>query len=177
MVAVKKTRTKTVALAVAVQSRDEAVEQIKRIGDLSRARERLQADFNDQVGELQKKVDGKIAPINAEIEALESGVHAWATAHRDALTDGGKVKFADLTTGIIRWRNNPPKCSVSGADAVMALLEANPALARFVRTKKEVNKDAVLNEPEFFAANPVPGIKIVQGKEFFVIEPHNQEVA
>ncbi|OPX53964.1 host-nuclease inhibitor Gam family protein, partial [Oceanospirillum multiglobuliferum] len=63
------------------------------------------------------------------------------------------------------------------ADAVMALLEANPALARFVRTKKEVNKDAVLNEPEFFAANPVPGIKIVQGKEFFVIEPHNQEVA
>jgi len=104
-------------------------------------------------------------------------VHAWATAHRDALTDGGKVKFADLTTGIIRWRNNPPKCSVSGADAVMALLEANPALARFVRTKKEVNKDAVLNEPEFFAANPVPGIKIVQGKEFFVIEPHNQEVA
>lgn len=57
MVAVKKTRTKTVALAVAVQSRDEAVEQIKRIGDLSRARERLQADFNDQVAELQKKVD------------------------------------------------------------------------------------------------------------------------
>lgn len=54
MVAVKKTRTKTVALAVAVQSRDEAVEQIKRIGDLSRERERLQADFNDQVAELQK---------------------------------------------------------------------------------------------------------------------------
>ena len=63
-----------------------------------------------------------------------------------------------------------------GADAVMALLEANPALARFVRTKKEVNKDAVLNEPEFFAANPVPGIKIVQGKEFFVIEPYNQQL-
>ena len=67
MVAVKKTRTKTVALAVAVQSRDEAVEQIKRISHFTRARERLQADFNDQVAELQKKVDGKIAPINAEI--------------------------------------------------------------------------------------------------------------
>jgi len=55
MAVTKKTRTKTVALAVAVQSRDEAVEQIKRIGDLSRARERLQADFNDQVAELQKR--------------------------------------------------------------------------------------------------------------------------
>lgn len=166
MVAVKKTRTKTVALAVAVQSRDEAVEQIKRIGDLSRERERLQADFNDQVAELQKKVDGKIAPINAEIEALESGVHAWANANRAALTDGGKVKFADLTTGIIRWRNNPPKCSVSGADAVMALLEANPALARFVRTKKRLIKTRCSTSPSFLRPTRCRASRLCRAKSF-----------
>lgn len=176
MAAPKKTRTKTAALAAAIQSRDDAVEQIKRIGDLHREKARMQADFNDSVAVLQEEVDARIAPLTTEIEALEAGIHAWATANRDALTDGGKVKFADLTTGIIRWRNNPPKCSVSGIDAVLALLEANPALERFIRVKKEVNKDAVLNEAEFFEANPVPGLKIVQGKEFFVIEPHNQEV-
>ena len=118
-----------------------------------------------------------MAPIKAEIEEIELGVQAWATANRDALTDGGKVKFADLTTGFIRWRNNPPKCSVTGIDAVLALLEANPDLARFVRVKKEVNKEAFLNEAEFLEANPIPGVKIVQGKEFFVIEPNNQELS
>ena len=138
--------------------------------------------YQDDRNRLNPRFDG--AFLNYNRAALTDGGKglnprfdgAFLNSNRAALTDGGKVKFADLTTGIIRWRNNPPKCSVSGADAVMALLEANPALARFVRTKKEVNKDAVLNEPEFFAANPVPGIKIVQGKEFFVIEPYNQEL-
>lgn len=46
-----------------------------------------------------------------------------------------------------------------------------------MRVKKEVNKEAFLNEAEFLEANPIPGVKIVQGKEFFVIEPNNQELA
>lgn len=170
-------RTKKEALAVAVQSRDDASLQIKRLGDLQRKIDRIEADHNDKVAELQKAADEQITPIKDEMECIEAGVHAWAEANRDALTDGGKVKFADLTTGIIKWRNNPPKCIVSGVDAVLALLEADPSLERFIRTKKEVNKDAVLNEEAFFAANPVPGLKIVQGKEFFTIEPFNQELA
>ncbi|MFV2030537.1 host-nuclease inhibitor Gam family protein [Neisseria sp. S1] len=173
----KSKRIKKEALVVTVQSRDDAALQIKRMGDLQRNIDRIQADHNDQVAELQKKADEEVAPLMEEIKAIELGVHAWAEANRDALTDGGKVKFADLTTGVIKWRNNPPKCSVSGADAVLALLEADPSLARFIRVKKEVNKDAVLNEETFFAANPVPGLKIVQGKEFFIIEPHNQELS
>ena len=172
----KTKKTKTEALTVGLQDRADASVQIKRMGDLQREIERIQADHNDNVAELQKQADERVAPLMAEINAIHAGVQAWSEANRDALTDGGKVKFADLTTGIIRWRNNPPKCSVSGVDAVLALLESKPDLERFIRVKKEVNKDAVLNEPEFFADNPVPGIKIVQGKEFFSIEPHNQEL-
>lgn len=172
----KKTRTKTEAV-IGCQNRDEAVEAVKRIGDLSREKERIQAEMNDRMAELQQRADEAVAPIADEIQALEDSVKVWATANRDALTDGGKVKFADLTTGIIRWRNNPPKCTVSGQEAVLALMEGNDLYSRFVRVKKEVNKDAVLNEPEFFAAHPVAGLKIVQGKEFFVIEPHNQEIS
>lgn len=172
-----KQKTKTESLAVAVQSRDDAALKIKRMGDLQRQIERIQADHNDKVAGLQKEADAAVLPISAEIDAIHAGVQAWCEANRDALTDGGKVKFADLTTGIVKWRNNPPKCSISGVDAVMALLEANPDLNRFIRIKKEINKDAVLNEAEFFAAHPVPGIKIMQGKEFFTVEPHNQELA
>lgn len=171
-----KAKTKTTAI-IGAQSRDEAVESIKRIGDLMREKERIQAQMNDAIARLQQEAAEACAPLAAEIEALEGSVKVWATANREALTEGGKVKFADLTTGIIRWRNHPPKCSVTGLDAVLALLEANPIFERFIRIKKEVNKDAVLNEPDFFTHNPVPGLKIVHGKEYFAIEPYNQELA
>ena len=52
-----KNRTKTEALTVLVQSRDDAALQIKRIGDLQRNIERIQADHNDQVAVLQKAAD------------------------------------------------------------------------------------------------------------------------
>ena len=45
-----KNRTKTEALTVLVQSRDDAALQIKRIGDLQRNIERIQADQRNQQG-------------------------------------------------------------------------------------------------------------------------------
>ena len=51
------------------------------------------------------------------------------------------------------------------------------AFAEFVRTKKEIDKDAILNQKERFSDGQVPGIKIVSGLEDFVIEPTEQELA
>ena len=167
-------KLKTQAAAMAAQSKDDVVAHIKEIGDLSRERDRLAATMNDGIAVLQEEYANAAAPINERIEALQNGVQLWCEANRQAITDGGKVKFADFVTGTVKWRINPPKVSVSGMDAVLALLEANADLARFVRVKKEVNKDAILNEPGLFADGAVPGIRLVMGKEFFVIEPHDQ---
>ncbi|TFU43996.1 host-nuclease inhibitor protein Gam [Neisseria sp. WF04] len=172
----RKKRYNTPAFTVGIQTRDEAVEHIKRYGDLSREATRMVADHNDTVAEMQEKLDAQIAPITAEMQAIEAGVLAWATANRDMLTDNGKVKYCNLTTGTIRWRFDPPKCQVRGVDAVLALMQSDEKYARFVRTKHEINKDAVLNEADFFAANPVAGLSIVQGAEKFAIEVNEQEV-
>lgn len=172
----RKKRYNTPAFTVGIQTRDEAVEHIKRYGDLSREATRMVADHNDTVAEMQEKLDAQIAPLTAEMQAIEAGVLAWATANRDMLTDNGKVKYCNLTTGTIRWRFDPPKCQVRGVDAVIALMQSDEKYARFVRTKHEINKDAVLNEADFFAANPVAGLSIVQGAEKFAIEVNEQEV-
>ena len=169
----KKTRLKQAA-QVAAQSKDDVVAYIREIGDLSRERERLAAAMNDGIAELQEKYANDAAPLNERIEALQDSVQLWCEANRMAITDGGKVKFADFVTGIVKWRVNPPKVSVSGVDAVVSLLEGNAELSRFLRVKREVNKEAILNEQELFADGQVPGIKLVLGKEFFVIEPHDQ---
>lgn len=47
-------------------------------------------------------------------------------------------------------------------------------LSRFIRTKREPNKEAMLNEPE--AVKGVAGITIVQGVEDFIVTPFEQEV-
>ncbi len=172
----KKTRSRTEAAPSITQTREEVIANIKRIGDLQRERERVQTSMNDAVAQLQERAAEEIAPFDTEIEELQASILMYCTTNRDVLTDGGKVKFADLITGKVLWRNNPPKVQIRGNDAVLALLEQDEKYERFVRTKREVNKEAVLNEPDFFAGNPVPGLSIVQGKEFFVIEPYNQEL-
>ena len=168
-----KTRIKTTA-QIAAQSKDDVIAFIREMGDVSREVKRLEATMNDGIAELQEQYANDAAPLNERIEALQDSVQLWCEANRMAITDGGKVKFADFVTGIVKWRINPPKVSVSGVDAVVALLEGNPELSRFLRVKREVNKEAILNEQELFADGQVPGIKLVLGKEFFVIEPHDQ---
>ena len=62
---------------------------------------------------------------------------------------------------------------VRGAEAVLERLRTL-GLTRFIRVKEEVNKDAMLADPD--AARAVDGVTIVQAEEF-AIEPHNVELA
>jgi phage host-nuclease inhibitor protein Gam len=114
-------------------------------------------------------------PATPHIEAiklLSQGVQIWCDAHRDELTQGGKTKTATLGSGTVQWRMNPPKCVLRGTDAILKALKAL-GLQRFIRTKEEVNKEAILAEPA--AVNAVPGIRIEQTEEF-VITPFEAEL-
>ncbi|RRD90090.1 host-nuclease inhibitor Gam family protein [Conchiformibius steedae] len=170
-----KTRVKTAALSN--QSKQDIIDAIKQIGDISREVKRQEAEMNDGIAALQQQYAEATAPLNAQMEELQKTVQVWCEANRDALTDNGSVKSADLVTGTVKWRNNPPSVRVTGTAAVLALLKANPDLERFVRVKEEVNKDAVLNERDKFDSGQVPGLKIVEGREYFVIEPHDQDLS
>lgn len=170
----KKTRLKTPAVAVTVpQSRDSAAQSVAEIGRLNRDLARLAADMNDELATVKARHEETAEPIRLKIEALTTGVQTWAEANRDALTQHGKVKTAALTTGEIAWRLRPPSVRVTGAEAVLDELR-RLGLKRFIREKEEVNKEAILNEPE--AVAHVPGISISQGEDFVVV-PFEAELA
>lgn len=168
--ATKKLKTKALVVQ-APQSSNEVVEHIRIIGDLTRDRTRLAATMNDGIAELQETYAQQAEPINERIEALQAGVHVWCEANRATITNNNKVKFADFTTGIVKWRTKPPSVRITKMEAVIDALKRN-ALTRFVRTKEEVNKDAILAEPK--AVTGIAGITINSGDEEFVIEPHEQ---
>ncbi|HHG6512197.1 TPA: host-nuclease inhibitor Gam family protein, partial [Klebsiella pneumoniae] len=145
---------------------------IKRIGDLQREASRLETEMNDAIAEITEKFAARIAPIKTDIETLSKGVQGWCEANRDELTNGGKVKTANLVTGDVSWRVRPPSVSIRGMDAVMETLE-RLGLQRFIRTKQEINKEAILLEPKAVAG--VAGITVKSGIEDFSIIPFEQE--
>ena len=79
--ATKKLKSKALAVQ-APQSRDEVVEHIRIIGDLTRQRTRLAATMNDGIAELQEQYAQQADPINERIEALQAGVQVWCEANR-----------------------------------------------------------------------------------------------
>ena len=169
----KVTRLKTPAIE-APQTRDDVAAMIRQIGDLQREFARCQAALNDEIAELSQVAQPKLAGLAARIEALQAGVQTWCEAHRAELTRDGKTKTANLVTGEVQWRRHPPSVTVSMADFVVETLR-NMGLARFVRTKDEINKEAILAEPA--AVEGVAGITIKTGVEDFVITPFEQDAS
>ena len=104
--------------------------------------------------------------------ALQTGIQIWCEANRQTLCEGGG-KTANLVTGEVSWRQRPPSVSIRGADSVIETL-TRMNMERFVRTKLEVNKDAMLNEPD--AVRGIAGITVVTGVEDFSITPFALDV-
>ena len=148
----KATRIKTDTFAVRYQTRDEVETAIKEIGDLNRELERL---------------------VKENLSPKQDAVQAWCESRRDELTQNGKTKTGSFNTGEVQWRQRPPSVGIRGAESVLESLRTL-GLVRFIRTKEEVNKEAMLNEPELAAT--VAGVTIKTGVEDFVITPFEQDI-
>ncbi|KQC11112.1 MAG: host-nuclease inhibitor protein Gam [Methanolinea sp. SDB] len=154
------------------QSRDEANEYIGDIGRFQRERERLRADMNDEMAVVKERYEAAALPLGEKIKRLSAGVQTWCEAHRAELTQGGKVKHAVMAAGKVNWRMRPPRVSLRGKDNIIASFKAL-GLTRFIRTIEDINKEAVLAEPEI--ARQVAGVSITQSEDF-VITPHETEL-
>lgn len=144
---------------------------IKEIGDLTREHIRLSTEMNDKIGAISEHYAPQLKQLENEVEPLQKAVQAYCEDHRDELTEFGKTKTANFVTGEVQWRSRPPSVMVRGAETVIETLQ-RLGLDRFIRNKQEINKDALLNEPE--TAKGIAGITIKQGVEDFVIKPFEQ---
>ena len=166
------TKLKAKAQAYAPQSQNDCAADIKKIGDLIRDQQRLAADMNDEIATITKRYQPKLDLLGEQIDTLQKGVQTYCEANRHELTDQGKVKTANFVTGTVNWRQRPPSVSIRGVDAVLETLR-RMSMERFIRTKEEPNKEAMLNEPD--AVRGIAGISIVTGVEDFVITPFEAE--
>lgn len=170
------TKKKQIAIAGWVaQTQAEAADAIRQIGDKQRELTRLKTAMNDQIAAVTATFEGDWTKLQAEIDGLGNGVQIWATANRSALTANLTIKSANLITGEIAWRFNPASVSITKAEDVLNYMQEKPELARFIRTAAEINKIALLAEPD--EAVKIPGVKIKKGTETFTITPFEQDAS
>ena len=165
----KKTRIKAATLE-APQSREETQSWIKELGDVQREAARQTAAMNDEIATITERHKTAINALADRAKELQSGIQSWCEANRAELTAEGKT--VNLITGKVSWRLRPPSIRIRSQEAVLEALRTL-GLIRFVRVKEEVNKDAMLAEPDIAAT--VAGVTVVKGVEDFVITPHEVE--
>jgi len=169
-----KTRVKRAAETVrAPADRAEAEAMLGRIGELTRDLAMRQAALDEEVAAAKLEAERAAAQPQAELADLTRGLQLWAEANREALTDGGRTQTVRLASGEVGWRRRPPRVTVTNGDAVVELM-LSQGLERFVRTKRELDRERMLAEPA--AAGAVPGVKIGSAGEDFVVTPVSLEM-
>ncbi|GLQ20476.1 host-nuclease inhibitor Gam family protein [Algimonas porphyrae] len=152
----------------APQSRAEAEEWMSRLQKVNIRIRDIDTDLREQSADLKVRAAAKVEPFINEKEIISKGLFAWAEANRDALTNGGKTKTIKLETGTVFWRQQPAKVTLRGVDKVLEYLSSN-RLRRFIRIKKEVDKDAMLREQT--VASKIPGVSIKSAGEMIEAKP------
>ena len=169
----KATKLKAVAQSYVPQTRNEVADHIDLIGTAQRELQRMELDIDDIVSKLRLDKQPKIKQLTNTIAELSKGVQTWCEANRDSITDNGKVKSANLTTGEVNWRQRPPSVKTRASAQLFEKLK-RLGFSFFIRSKEELDKDAILAKPE---TAKDAGIEIITGVEDFVITPFEQKLA
>lgn len=170
-----KARVKSKAVNAA-QSRDEVEELIQVVGDTTRQLARIEADMGDAVSEVKARYERKAEPLKVTLLEAQTRIQGWCEANRAALTHDGRTKTGAFATGEVKWRTRPPSVTVRSVSAVIAWLKENLE-GRFIRTKEEIDKEAILAATAGDEPVSIPGVRVGSAGEEFVIEPFTAELA
>ncbi len=155
------------------QTRDEAAAMLRAIGDNARAIARIEADMNDRLAKIKEDAERDAGPFRSLADQMMEGLKTWCEANREALTDGYKRQTADLGTGLVSWRRRPARVTIKKVEDVIAAIKTL-GLLTFLRTTEEVDKEAMLKEPE--KARLLAGVTIGSEGETFAVEPFEAQI-
>ncbi len=144
---------------------EQATKFLGYLGEEQRSVDLIQTKLNADVEELKTKAIQDAEKHQAKINQLMEGLFAFAESHRDQLTENSKRKTIETPKGTFGWRITPPAVSLRNVKGIIEMLKSLN-LEQFIRVKEQVNKEAMLKEPEL--ACSINGVSIKQKEEFIV---------
>jgi len=145
---------------------DEATKVLGHIGQRLRSIEDAERRMNERIERIKQPYIGRVTADEAELNQLVEVLYAYAHANRETLTVDSKT--VKLPTGTISWKLSPQAIELLDEEEVVVARFEALEMPRFVRTKKELDKEQALKEPKVIEG--VEGIAIIQ-RENFVIKP------
>ncbi len=144
---------------------DQATAGLARYGELERDITLIETQLAENVAQLRKEADLRLAPKLFHLKETALGLETYAKKVRPALPAG--QKFIRLSTGDLGWRIGNPSVSIRGkAEAMIAHIKAlgEGYAKKYVQTKESLNRTALLRDRP-----AIQGIKYAPGKERFYV--------
>ena len=153
------------------QSDTELMHAVGEIGTIEREDEIDKAQLDQQVANLKAGYGERPKARKARLGGLIKACMTYVAANAARLL--GKRRSHKLETGTVGYRTGRRTVKITGEAAVIAALQ-EAGLDQFVRIKREVNRDAILSDPD--AVEGIDGIEVTEPGESFFVEPATTRV-
>ena len=161
----------------AIRSRAEMETLVGNICALKIQEQTAKSDMDAELKAVRDDYQDDMAAISDAVNLAMTAAQTWAEAN---LGEFGKLKSLDMTHGLVGFRTGQPQPkTISGWtwDRVLEKLKGIPLMAGYIRTKEEVNKQALVSDREKIGEVDLRmvGVRIVQDEAFYV-EPKTTAV-
>jgi phage host-nuclease inhibitor protein Gam len=141
--------------------------------------EAVEAKMNEKLNKVKSEYQDQITELKEELEEPQEILETFA---KEQKASWGKKKSIELLHTIIGFRTGTPKVIKDKKftwDGVLELISKNSLLKGFVRTKEEINKEAIIAEKDENILKLLKDecfVEVDQDETFFV-QPKKEEVA
>jgi phage host-nuclease inhibitor protein Gam len=164
--------------APSIKSRAQADDTLRQIAELTLRRNAISIELDQKITAIKDILGRDITDTQKVLEEKTELIRAWAEANP---TEFNGLKSLDTTHAVIGWRTGQPTLKTLAGwtwDRVLEKIKSLRDLAiLYVRTKEEVNKQAIITDRELIAPEQLRdlGLKILQEESFF-IEPKLEQL-
>lgn len=154
----------------APRTREEMERLVGDICALKIEERELKAQMDAEIKSIKDNYQAQLAGLTESLAQKMPRALAWAEANAE---DFGKLRSVEMLHGTIGWRLNTPSLKTRPGwtwDRVLEVVKNLPRLAGYIRTKEEINKQALLADREQLGTEGLTaiGLRVVQDEEFFV---------
>lgn len=146
---------------------------LREIAEASTTVKKSEAEMNRLTLEIQNRFEQETRETRDKIIAHEKQIELFCIEHRDEFVAS---KTKELNFGLVSFRMSPPKLTLLRGftwESVLGLLKKLDML-QFVRTKEEVDRDAI--KEQLSEANELAQIGLhLDQKEHFYYEAYEKE--
>jgi phage host-nuclease inhibitor protein Gam len=162
-----------------INSRTKAEEVLGDIAILTIGRNFGILEMDEKLTAIREQYEPHISDFKKKIEEKTALLESWAAANPEEF---GKKKSIEMLHGVFGYRTGTPKLQPVLRKTWAKILETIKILGfgGYVRSKEEVNKEAILSDAAQGLLTPESlksiGVSVVQDEAFFV-EPNLQPLA